>query len=77
MHHGIRAHNAVLRGARRTNTEADTSDSVDNRANPGQLGLVDGEVGAAGSPESLVVQDVLFSAGCQRLRLYGPIEVQH
>ena len=46
---------SARRGELRTRAEAGTGDTVSNRAQPGELGLVDGEVGARGALETLVV----------------------
>jgi hypothetical protein len=45
----------IVREIRRTGAESGTRAAVGDRRNPGQLGLVDGEVGTRGTQETLLV----------------------
>lgn len=49
--------------------EANASHAVGNRANPGKLGLVDGEVRRGGATETLRVENVQAVVGRQRFSL--------
>lgn len=54
---------------RLTDAKSSTRNTIGDRAEPCQLGLVDGEVRAAWTLETLLVQNLLGSGGRQRVSL--------
>ena len=59
----------LVRNKTRTDTEPRAKDTVGDGAEPGELRLVDSEVGAGGTAKALLVQDLLCGGGRERLGL--------
>jgi len=55
-----------------TDAESSSGSSIRNGHDPGQLRLVDREMGAAGSLEALLVEDGFAGRGRERFCLDGP-----
>ena len=60
-----------------TNADAGTGDTVCDRGNPGELRLVNGEMGGGWAKETLLVQDSLRGGRREGLSLNGSVFRKH